>query len=201
VAPPDKQQVNGRVDNLTMRKRVGFSLLLFVSIATAAAAQSPSEAHDSYVAVQAGLGAASGSDPLPNAGNQIAYGVDLGQSVHRDVTVYSNLRLLDPQNYRWQRTLYYTGGAKYLFPTSPKVRPYVLAGIGGLHISDRTVAGITVSDGFDKFVAEFGGGIEVTLGQRGYFDAGFRHAAVPGPQEPFAVPDTNNALVAFGIRF
>jgi len=179
-----------------MRVRVGFNLVWLVSIATAAFAQvtSETETFKNYTALQTGL-------EWRDSSQRMTFGVAFGETIHPNVRAYSTLKFGKDLNGGQKATSYYTGGAKYLFPTSTKVTPYLLGGLGGLHISETKVDDVTVLKGLNKFVVEVGAGIEVNFGRRGFFDAGFRRLAVPSPQLPHVLGYTNNLLVEFGARY
>jgi hypothetical protein len=193
-APALLVMCGGRRTFAVTKERVGFSFVLFALIATVASAQVPSETLKGYAALQTGFAA-------PGDREVLAFGADFGELVHPTVRLYANFRFADEINAGTKGEWHYTSGAKYLFLTPSKVNPYLLGGIGGLRITETKIDPLTVIEGINKLVIEVGAGFEANIGQKGFFDLGYRRVMVPGTHVPQVKSFTNYGLVAFGIRY
>lgn len=66
----------------------------------------------------------------------------------------------------------WAAGPQFLIPTHSKIKPYLGAGLGVLHVSED--GGMLGTDSINKFAAECGGGVRVDFSKRWGFDPEFK---------------------------
>jgi opacity protein-like surface antigen len=126
-------------------------------------------------------------------GENLALGADFAQVINRFVDVYVVSGWQDEAPAGFRDTLHVTGGVKLVLLRS-FVRPYILAGAGGMHFRQLK----DVDDDKDFFLGEVGAGLAFPVGSQGHIDVGYRYFAPYNGPSGFT---PHGVFAGFGLRY